>query len=276
MKSRSFTVSVLFVVVFAFASLGVNGSEQSSEDYKGQVTSSERKEGCRVWKDSLGLWNVCWSGSGLGAIAGQIWSEGNLMPGSWDSSLVALRMPQPNVIRFEARTSDSLAGFWFTSSAARFDIDVRFDGKRSPEKVYFGEHGVSPTRLPIRVEDDVRPAGLDRSGEARPESVVVIRRIGGARGVEDSRKAEVRASELKQSLSEVPPGTTSDSSSKRSGSAALRLPDDLRRGWPPVTPPIPRQKKPDGLAPDDSAQTITEVYDVATGKIRRLDEDKAE
>lgn len=273
MKSPNLTITILLLAALAFLSFSMGRPEQGFEASKSETTNSKAKEGCYVWKDSLGWWNVRWLGSESKVITGQIWSRKNLVIDSGYGSLIAVWMPRPNVIYFEGPILDSLVGFWFTSSADWFDIDVRFDGKRVPDKVFFGEGCVSPRTLPIRVEDKVEPMELGRLDTAKLESTALGQKVEGFRGGKANGRIEGSTSEPIRSFPETPPGTTSHLVDKHSSSPALRLPDSLR-GWPAALPPDPKDR-PAGFDPDDSTSTITQVYDVATGKIRRLDEEKA-
>ena len=276
MKSLNLTITILLLAALVFLSFSMGSTEQGSvvlRASKSETTNSKIKMECYVSKDSIRGWNVRWLGTESKVITGQIWSRKNLVIDSGYGSLIAVWMPRPNVIYFEGPILDSLVGFWFTSSADWFDIDVRFDGKRVPDKVFFGEGCVSPRTLPIRVEDKVEPMELGRLDTAKRESAALRQRVEGFRGGKANGRIEGSTSEPIRSFPETPPGTTSHLVDKRSSSPALRLPDSLR-GWPAALPPDPKDR-PAGFDPDDSTSTITQVYDVATGKIRRLDEEKA-
>jgi len=275
MKRANFTISILLLAVLVLLSLSVGRAKRSSETSrasKSETFNSKTKEGCYVWKDSVGWWNVCWFGSGSKTIGGQIWSPESLVVSSGYDSLMTVRMPDPNLICFKGNFSNSLVGFRFISLARQFDIDVRLDGKRVPDRVFFGGNQVSPGTLPIRVEDSAETAESGRPIAGGMESTAPGQRVEGFPGIEAHGRTDWPTSKPGQSFSETPPGTTSHLVDKRTFSPALRLPDSLR-GWPPASPPDPRDR-PAWFDLDDSTSTITQVYDVATGKIRRLDEEK--
>lgn len=215
------------------------------------ILPTEKKDGCYIWKDSSGKWNISWIGKEKFLIFGEIQSESNLKLDTWCGSHTDIEEIQEKVICFRGSTEDSQAGFSFDCYGFYFDFNLMIEGNRYPSKVFIGDSNVSPSTLPLRIIDSTKI-------QNRPNA------IKGFKGIVQSNKKNKKSSGDEE---EIPPKKFNDK--KRSQSPALQLPDHLKKGWQPAQAPIPKCEYFISTF-DRSKSEITEAYDVATGKIYRI------
>lgn len=78
-----------------------------------------------------------------------------------------VRMPTPDRVRFDVRTSGALEGFDVALSGdfSTLTIDLRIDGERRPAELAIGERAERPTELPLRLDlDEGAAAWVERFG----------------------------------------------------------------------------------------------------------------